>query len=163
MIVSGNTSSVILRAPVAANSTTPLRQTFTRRGTVQFPGANETAQTGGKETFQSAGERTSQSVEEETRKTYESETVITTGEGGVQQITITGNRVEITQQVASAPSRPFKGQQEKVTSNQEERQRGARGIGGACASILSLRGTHDPEPHYQSLDYFMIEELKLLF
>jgi len=146
VIVSGSTSSVILPSPAATQTTKPLGQAFTRRGTVQFPGTNETVQTGGNERSQTGGERTPQSDEEETLKTYESETVITTGEGGVRQITITGNRVEVTQQVASAPSRPSKEQQEKATSNQEERQRGAGGIGGACTSVVSLRGSYDPKP-----------------
>jgi uncharacterized repeat protein (TIGR01451 family) len=55
VIVSGSTSSVILPAPVATETTTPLGQTFTRRGTVQFPVANGTSQTGGNQTSQSAG------------------------------------------------------------------------------------------------------------
>ncbi len=146
VIVSSSTSSVVLPAPAPAKSATPLSQSFARRGNVEFPGAIETAQTRGNEVSRGTGERTPQSDEQETREVYESETVITTGDGGVDQITITGNRVEVTQRVASAPSGSSKTQQQNVTSNEKEPRKAAGGIGGVCQSVVSLQGTYDPKP-----------------
>jgi uncharacterized repeat protein (TIGR01451 family) len=136
----------------------------------QQTAGGQTTQSAGEETAQGTGEETTQPPEGAGRQAIKQvtiettdeggvqriymtggqavnhETIVTTDEGGVDQITITGNRVGVTQQVASAPSRPSKEPQEKVTSNQDERQqRRVGGIEEACASIVSLHGSFDPE------------------
>ena len=148
VVASGSTSSIVLPPPVAATTSTPLNQTFSLGRNAQGLGVGETTSAARtRERFPTSGGEATESPEDEKKEeVVESETVITTGAGGVQQITITGNRVEITQQVASASSRPSKAQQEKEASTEDEGRKTTGRSGGACASIVSLRGTHDPDP-----------------
>ena len=68
------------------------------------------------------------------------------GEDGVQQITITGNRVEVSQQVASVSKRSSERKEATPVARAEETRKPTSGLGGACASALSVRASHDPEP-----------------
>jgi len=119
-------------------------------------GQEETVQTASEQAWQStekdaipeAADSTTQAPVNGARYAIGSETIITIDEEGVQQITITGDRVEVTQQVASVSKQSTDRKEAPPVAIEEETRKTKDGLGGAgaCRSALSVSGSHDPEP-----------------